>query len=510
MSTSLRARRPLVSILLVLVLASCASSLDSLAPFPCAEDGTCPTGFVCDSASKTCAACPSPSLVCSSACIDPANDPSNCGGCGIACASGMCGAGQCICSTAPGGGACTVSPQCGCGSGEKCARQNGAPESCVGVGTGGPGASCASDSDCDENDVCFVNLCTPTCTGKESCTGAHAECLSIYYGGVSQGYSGCATHCDPLAPRRADASHSACTVGQSCVGASYTKGATYCIGSTDALSAGSNCASDGECAPGATCVINTCRAYCAVGATCPTPESCVALDNIYDDNIELGTCQAPPCDLLDPQSSNGSFTPCPQGDTCSATSVPSACVPLTAKGTEGAACAGPSDCEPGLGCALLSSSAASGTCAVWCTVGQPCTGTVGDPTLYECVGFTPAFKQDDVALGYCYANCSVVDPESPGVGEVACPASGDTCTVYSGSPAYAGCVAVTQDGATGAPCQNASECSPGDSCVFFNGSTTSGTCYPWCVVGESACASGTCVAFSPVTEIGAMTLGSCH
>ena len=54
-------RRRLIRIAVIVAVAAvaCAKELESLTPFPCAEDDTCPTGWVCDQGTCTFPRCES-------------------------------------------------------------------------------------------------------------------------------------------------------------------------------------------------------------------------------------------------------------------------------------------------------------------------------------------------------------------------------------------------------------------------------------------------------------------
>ena len=80
----------------------------------CGAEPECPPGYV--ASCGTC--CPSGLVACSCAgsCIDPSNDPDNCGGCGNVCPTGqVCMEGQCVCAS--GGVFCNET--C-CAAGQSC------------------------------------------------------------------------------------------------------------------------------------------------------------------------------------------------------------------------------------------------------------------------------------------------------------------------------------------------------------------------------------------------------
>ena len=510
MGTSLHRRRALAWGVLAILVVACAGSVDALAPFPCANDHTCPGDLAC--MGSRCTPCAAPTLACSSACIDPTSDPDHCGGCGVVCPGGACFGGLCGCKPAPGGGTCTVAPQCGCTQGSKCARVGGAAEGCVAVGTGGDGASCKTDSDCIAPDTCASGLCTPTCTG--SCAGSNSECLPVSLDGADLGYSACATHCNPEDPLHADGTHGACATGETCIGSNETMGATLCIPSTGARPSGSSCTGPGDCVPGDACVpalggmYATCLPTCDVGSSqCSATETCVPLGVEHDGDIALGACQPASCSLVNP-TAGSPFVRCQDGETCSPEALPYRCVSVVAAGNDGAPCTHADDCAAGLGC-FLSSGLAAGTCTPWCVVGKPCAGRFGAASGYTCDG--AGATEGGKSLGFCVASCNVLTPSLPVGNEVQCPV-GNSCLAFAasgGTPAFTGCVALTAAFPVGGTCKSPAECAPGSDCVQASAGTN-GTCHAWCIVGVSGCTAGTCMSFSPALQVGAEEYGVCE
>jgi len=146
----------------------CYSGLTNLAPFPCADDGTCPNGLICKGGSCTCP------LSCDSTCVDPDVDAANCGGCGQSCAT-SCVSGQCQ-------NACTLFSTAGCPSGDTCAvafhaddvlwgticRSTGTvaahqPCDTTNAGECGTGLECVSTGD--------VSWCRNLCDATHACPG---------------------------------------------------------------------------------------------------------------------------------------------------------------------------------------------------------------------------------------------------------------------------------------------------------------------------------------------------
>jgi stigma-specific protein Stig1 len=163
----------------IVVPIACALPLEELAPFPCAEDGTCPAGYLCDrkgdcittpqcSGGKLCIdtcrdidfdeencgdcgiTCSGATECCQRACVDTTTDPLHCGSCGVACgALATCTASACAC--VPG------AKDCGAG----CVDPSTDPLNC-----GDCGIVCSAIQICSAGDcVCNpANLCNGICS----------------------------------------------------------------------------------------------------------------------------------------------------------------------------------------------------------------------------------------------------------------------------------------------------------------------------------------------------------
>ncbi len=181
--------------LTIVLGASCALPLEDLAPFACAEDGTCPGGYVC-SKSGQCVEPPSCSVgeSCAGECIEVLDNDLHCGACGNACEAGTkcCGA-ECVDLAADASHCGTCDTSCDgletCDGGT-CGCQ--APlQVCDGacVDTQESSSHCgACDSPCGGLEICDVgqcecapeNQCGQQCvnlsTNPEHCGGCFHDC----------------------------------------------------------------------------------------------------------------------------------------------------------------------------------------------------------------------------------------------------------------------------------------------------------------------------------------------
>jgi len=141
------------------------------------------------------ASCPTGSLSCGGACVDPKLDAGHCGSCGNACTAGLsCVSGTCTLTCPAGqvacGGAC-VDPQTD-------ATRCGATGTCTGAQAG---------TACTSGQACTAGTCTLTCpAGQVACGGA---CVDPQTDAAWCGASGTCTGAQ---------AGTACTSGQACLG----------------------------------------------------------------------------------------------------------------------------------------------------------------------------------------------------------------------------------------------------------------------------------------------------
>jgi hypothetical protein len=168
---------------------------------------------------------------------------------------------------------------------------------CIMGGTGAPGATCATNADCQPGSQCFDY--TATGCGTKVCLrfcGSNAECVAVGAGGGGPGsvcegrvvcstgdtaYHTCTFNCDPTAT--AAASRGGCPGALACLmPASMDEVDCACPEPSRTKVNGETCTSAADCAPGFVCSGTTaarvCRAVCRcnkdASGLCTTPNTC--------------------------------------------------------------------------------------------------------------------------------------------------------------------------------------------------------------------------------------------
>jgi len=157
---------------LAFVTIACYSGLSNLEPFPCADDGTCPNGILCENGECVCPE------TCGGSCTDTTSDPNNCGACGITCAlTTLPGTQTSACANSTCTNSCTLfgsSAQCPSGSSCGISVQNDEWQTaCYVTGTVGLGQPCSHGTDCAAGSQCLeqsgVSWCYQLCDDNNPC-----------------------------------------------------------------------------------------------------------------------------------------------------------------------------------------------------------------------------------------------------------------------------------------------------------------------------------------------------
>ncbi len=162
---------------------------------------------------------------CNGVCVDPQNDPTNCGNCGVACAQGeYCSQGACASTCGGGTTACNG----------KCVDTNVDPANCGACGT-----------PCQQGEVCSLGTCGVQCAGGT--TKCDADCVDLQTNGTHCGT--CGNTCKAGEVCAAGACVGQCPDGSincntACVNLLTDK--TNCGGCGKACAAGEDCLS-GKC-----------------------------------------------------------------------------------------------------------------------------------------------------------------------------------------------------------------------------------------------------------------------
>lgn len=298
-NSSLPSRRHAGSaaLLLASVLAGCFKDLDALAPFPCALDSSCPSGFVCVDAFGCV-----PADTCD---VDRQSCPSGAGSkCTVVRAHDQVDHTTCLATTGSNG------------LGEPCAREDLGLDDCAaglfcnsGLSPDGQFACrsfCAEASDCPTGFVCAgtfspvsAGICVPGCSPGDTTCGVQRSCRQVGLPGASA---------------------FACT-------ADGTAGEWQ------------PCGADVSCGHGLSCSDGTqgfCFALCSAAAPCANGQSCVT------GGQAVGVCE---CNAL-----HG----CPEGMSCrpegsEAQGVFGECI-ADGPGALGASCSTDTDCGADLSC----------------------------------------------------------------------------------------------------------------------------------------------------------------
>ena len=319
-------------------------------------------------------------ISCSGFCENLTADPSNCGGCSVACATGQ----PCTnsaCAGAANGSSCTTNSSCQSGS---CVAGVCASSSCLSGQTLCNGTCTSTQTDANN-----CGTCGTACPASESCVSGACTCapgLTVCGSGAS---STCANTMTDT--NNCGACGIKCASGQACTNGACTAVTTSnctaqtsnnCVltttnsGSIDAgtcasgftgscsyacnngtftqvtnTCAATGCTSDAQCSAGHFCSNGACVTQVANGGACTTASTC------QSGNCDSGTCCAVSCSAQSPSTCGTtgactapgtacalypSGTSCGTGATCNGTGTCVACTsncPLSAACTSDANCA---------------------------------------------------------------------------------------------------------------------------------------------------------------------------
>jgi hypothetical protein len=255
--------------------------------------------------------CPSSQTLCIAAdgtetCSDLTDDPSNCGGCGVACpATQSCLAGD-------------AGPTCGCG---------GSTQLCAGACldlSSNPTHCGSCDTACGADTICAGGTCVTTCQNgqtncSDSCTNVSidsthcgecnhacnagticsaAACV-VNDGGCGTGLTSCFdAGCADLTQDSKNCGRCgvSCGSGQGCVdaGCECTNGLTDCNGSCSACPVGGSCqGTTCACAPGFSPTTTTPAECCSTGTTFyPGRDMCCSKSGTYCCAVGMYLCQS--------------------------------------------------------------------------------------------------------------------------------------------------------------------------------------------------------------------------
>jgi hypothetical protein len=192
------------------------------------------------------------------------------------------------------GGACGLTPQCGCAAGMTCDDDPSGSglTLCVSAGTEPAYRSCTTTSQCAVGLSCMDGACKPLCNTAADCLGAGRTCDQVRFEGFAvPGWLVCSSACDPTNPG------ASCGPGVTCLPGGATS--TDCVGPAGGGTGPASCGPAFPCAPGYDCVYGAdagtydCHKWCKVGGSdCAAGETCGAppTGSLVLDGTTYGVC----------------------------------------------------------------------------------------------------------------------------------------------------------------------------------------------------------------------------
>lgn len=213
-------------------------------------------------------------------------------------------------------------------------------------------------------------------------------------------------------------------------------------------------------------------------ALCPSGQVCGATGCTSE-------CSESPCRLVAPQCG------CPAGQGCYLESGTRSCRPA-GSAAEGASCAAPEACQPGLTCRNVARAGPPVMqCARYCGTDADCVGP----------GSLCVHDSGDPAVRVCTRSCDLVTNAGCS-GSAVCRVGGSAARTWTD------CDAPEGPGDFYASCAGHADCQRGYACI--SSPIFGSECLPWCRVGGFDCfLGGTCYRLDPAIVVGGIEYGVC-
>ena len=274
--------------------------------------------------------------------------------------------------------------------------------------------------------------------------------------------------------QRALAAGLLCVLLAACSSAASDTSATGCTKNTECSSDARCDVQSGACEPNSTGNAGmTGMAGAAGNSSAPT----------HSDNVSADTQCKP-----NPQSG------CPTGSVCLVANAAgdTSCYSAGTVSYAGA-CSTINDCQVGLLCVY-------GQCRTLCSTSSDC--------LAKYAKCAPYPASDDAAAipgsSFCSLQCNPADPTNIARDPQLASCLADSGCYPMGSDGPSGATSCYSAGTAlrGASCEKTADCRGGLVCLTSTAAATTGKCTPYCVKGQTPCASGSCQSFAQVKYVG--------